>query len=144
MNAPLLQPGGAGHACHWAGLACGALWVCLVALPLFAATSVVSVPLSDLCDLVPPTGADSDALVAILSRADPAGPGARRNALLDDALRRCMLVANGSFLNATAAGSALPAAFTPLRVSSRIPDGAAAALLAARNQTAAYVLASGA
>ena len=137
MNSPLLQPGGIGHCVHWSAFVCGALWVSFIALPLFAATSLVSVPLSDLCELIPASGGDASSLITILSRTSVVDSAvAQPDTYLVDALRRCMLISNGSFLNSTAAGLLLPNAFDSLRTWNRIPNATAAKLLSATVQTA--------
>ena len=144
MNSPILQPGGVGHCLHWAAFVTGVLWVSFVTLPLFAATSLVSVPLSDLCELVPASGGDSSNLHAILSRAPGLdGSSPSRNVFLNDALDHCLLALNGSFLNSTRTGLLVSKAFEPLKVANRISNATIAQLLSARNQTSSVLRAYG-
>jgi len=140
MNSPILQPGGVGHCLHWAAFVTGVLWVSFITLPLFAATSLVSVPLSDLCELVPPSGGDSSSLRAILSRAPGVdGSSPLRNVFLNDALEHCLLALNGSFLNSTRTGLLVSKVFEPLKVANRVSNATIAQLLSARNQTSSFL-----
>jgi hypothetical protein len=142
MNTPILQPGGVGQCFHWAAFVCGVLWVSFITLPLFAATSIVSIPLSDLCELIPVSGADPTNLISILSRANVLR-GPQHDVDLGDALRHCLLVSNGNFLNSTAASLLLPKPVDSLRIFNRIPNGTIVELLSANIQTAPYIQANG-
>jgi hypothetical protein len=144
MNSPILQPGGVGHCLHWVAFVTGVLWISFITLPLFAATSLVSVPLSDLCELVPRSGGDSSNLRAILSRAPVVdGSSPFRNVFLNDALQHCLLTLNGSFLNSTNTGFLVSKAFEPLRVANRVSNTTMTELLSARTHTTSFLRAYG-
>jgi hypothetical protein len=143
MNSPITEPGGIGHCLHWVAFVIGVLWVSFITLPLFAATSLLSVPLSDLCELVPNSGGDSSNLRAILSRAPAVEGSALRDLYLNDALQNCLLALNGNFMNSTNTGLLISNAFNPLRVANRVSNTTMTELLSARTQTASFLRAHG-
>ncbi len=86
----LSHPGNIRNCLHWTAFSMVVFWVPLATLPLFAALSIVNLPLADFCRLVPRTGEDPSWLLEIFSVADQS---------LTDAFRGCVLTPNWSIIN---------------------------------------------
>ena len=138
-RSPLAHPGKLGHCLHWTALVLGVLWVSLVTLPAFAALSVVSLPSSDLCRLLPLPGDDPTDFVRVFVE----GSGVASASNVSDLIRRCVLAPGGSLADASLAGS-VDRAFDPLRVSkSRISNQTVGQYLSAQSQSAPFEQAQG-
>ena len=135
----LAHPGKVGHCLHWTALVLGVLWVTFVALPAFAVLSVVSLPFSDLCRLVPRSGDDPSEFIRVFL----SGSTASSSQNVSDVLRRCVLVPGGSLVDASLSDR-VDKAFDPLRVAkNRIPNRTISQYLTTQSQAAPFELALG-
>jgi len=134
LESSLAHPGNIGHCLHWTAFSMAVFWVAFVTLPLFAVLSIVSLPLADLCRLVPRTGEDPSRFLEIFSASDPD---------VSAAFRRCVLAPDGSILDQRLKDK-VNETFDSLRVvKNRIPKQTIVDYLSAQGQSAPFVRAQG-
>ncbi len=130
----LPHPSSIGHCLHWTAFTMAVIWVAFVWLPLFAVLSFVSLPVADVCRLIPRTGQDPSKFFGIFAGID-------QN--VTAAFRECVLAPGGSVINSSMADR-LNAAFDPLKViKSRIPTTTIAQYLSVEEQSAPFIRAEG-
>jgi hypothetical protein len=117
----------------WAAFGVGMFWVCLITLPLFSALSIISVPFSGFCGLIPSTGDDPSNVIALFN--DSVG---LKDPSLSDIFSKCLLAPELSLLNLTNNQQIL-SAFDQLQQSKyKVPNQTASTDLAAELQGADF------